>query len=78
MKIYLNINEVSNMTGIPQKTIRHYRAEFIRFFDKRQRHGRTYSITDTDLILRIGKLARVMNHIGINEVLQGKIKIEGA
>ena len=76
MKTYYTISEVSLIVGLPKSTIRYYSNEFAEFFTEKKKYERKYLGVDISLIATISNLSRVMNHIGINECLQGKIKIE--
>ena len=76
MKTYYTISEVSEIIKLPKSTIRYYSNEFSSSFTPKNKYQRKYTNGDIGTLIEIAELSRVCNHVGINEVLQGKIKIE--
>ena len=78
MKTYYTITEVSKAYGIPASKIRFFCDMHNEFLNPKRngQYNRKFKDCDIETLLQIHDLTRVMNHTGINEVLQGKIKIE--
>ena len=78
MKTYYTISEVSMTFNIPQSKIRYFCTMHSEFLNPKRgtQNKRKFTTHDNRMLVKIYVLSRVMNHVGINECLQGKIKIE--